>query len=119
MQTRILPRAEYGRLVGTELEAIADQLPETAHVIVVEDGPELLACWALLTFVHAECVWITPSARGNPRVMRRLLAGMKQTALAMGAQRVWTAALTDHVADLCGRIGGVELPGRHFGLPLT
>lgn len=114
MTTRILPPAEYGRLEGTELEAIAPILPAGSAVVVVEDGDRIVACWALLPLVHVEGCWIDPAYRGNPRVAARLLRGMTDTAAALGARTVLTAALTPEVEGLIGKLGGEALPGRHF-----
>lgn len=117
MQTILLPRDEWERkLLGTELELIHPHLPAGAQVVAVIDGDELVACWALFPVVHVEGVYIKPEYRGNPRVVRRLISGMQQTALAMGAKAVCTAAIENHVADFALRLGAVELPGRHFSL---
>lgn len=117
IQSRLLERSEWAeKLVGTELELVHPHLPAGAQVVAVEDGAQLVACWALFPVVHVEGVYIKPEYRGNPRVVRRLIHGMQQTALAMGAQAVCTAAIEDHVADFALRLGAVELPGRHFSL---
>ena len=118
MHTRVLPREEYSRLVGTELETVYPVLPAGSQVVVVEDGDHIVACWALFPIVHVEGVWIRPEYRGNPRVVRRLVGGMKDTARAMGARAVSTAALTPEVAAMAEKLGGFELPGRHFTIGL-
>jgi ribosomal protein S18 acetylase RimI-like enzyme len=118
MRTRILPREEWARLAGTELETVYPVLPDGAVVVVVEDGDQIVACWALFPIVHVEGVWIDPDYRGNPRVARRLVAGMKDTARAMGARAVATAALTPEVERLAEKIGGAVLPGRHYTVTL-
>jgi hypothetical protein len=117
IQSRLLDRAEWAeKLVGTELELVHPHLPPGAQVVGVEDGDTLVACWALFPIVHVEGVYIKPEYRGNPRVVRRLIHGMQQTAQLMGAKAVCTAAIEDHVADFALRLGAVELPGRHFSL---
>ena len=118
MTVRLLPREEWDKLAGTELESIAPHLPPDAHVVVVEDGDTLAACWALYRLVHAEGVYVAPAYRKNPRVARRLLFGMTQTASAMGAAVVQTAAVSDDVASMALRLGAFELPGRHFSLKI-
>jgi hypothetical protein len=118
MTTRILAQDEYaGRLAGTELEAIWPHLPQTAQVIAVE-GPDgrLVACWAVYPLVHAEGCWIAPDQRGNPRVARTLIREMFEAVRRLGAATVQTASVEDHVAALAQRLGGVELPGRHFAV---
>jgi hypothetical protein len=120
IQSRLLDRAEWAtKLKDTELELVHPHLPAGAQVVAVEDGDDLVASWALIPALHAECVHIKPEYRGNPRVVRRLIAGMQQTALAMGAQAVFTAAIEDHVADFALRLGAAELEGRHFSLNVT
>jgi ribosomal protein S18 acetylase RimI-like enzyme len=118
MNTRILPREEWARLEGTELAAVYPVLPAGAQVVVVEDDGRIVGCWALFPVVHVEGVWIDPDYRGNPRVARRLVAGMKDTARAMGARAVATAALTPEVERLAEKIGGAALPGRHYTVTL-
>ncbi len=78
--TRILPREDYGRLAGTELEAVREQLPESASVVVVEDDGEIVGCWALMPVLHAEGVWIAERERKRGRVALRLLRAMSDTA---------------------------------------
>lgn len=121
MTTRILPPEDWPLLEGTELETVYPLLdPSKAKVIVVEDGPKIIACWALLSVLHAECVWIHPDYRKRGvSPAARLLAGMKRVARESGAKAVATAALTDDVVALIEHIGGKELPGRHFVIGIT
>lgn len=116
MITRILPRQEYYRLEGTELEAVRSTLPAAAQVLVVEDDGRIVACWSLMPVWHVEGVWIAPEQRGRLGVVRRLVAGMFGLARSLGAGAVLTAAMTPEVEDLCRRLGGVEIPGKHFSL---
>lgn len=118
MQTRILPREEWHRLAGTELETVIPYLPASASVIVVEDGDQIVGCWSVFEQTHVEGVWIAPEYRGRGSVARRLIATMVETARARGAQTVWTAAVTPDVADLALRLGAVELHARHFSLKI-
>jgi len=121
MRTRILPPEEWESLEGTELETVYPTLnPQTAKVIVVEDGAVLVGCWALLPMLHAECIWIHPDYRKRATSPApHLWRAMQDTARAMGAPSVVTGALTDDVAALIQRVGGVELPGRHFVIGVT
>lgn len=116
MTTRILPVSEYRRLVGTELETVWPHLPAEAQVIVVEDGPQIVGCWAVFPLVHVEGLWVHPDHRGKVSVGRRLLAQMVATAREMGAQAVNTAAVSPEVAAMIESCGGVELQGRHYAL---
>lgn len=119
METRILDRDEWPeKLAGTELETIHPLLPDGAQVVVVEDAGQVLACQAVYPQVHLEGLWVRPGFRGNPRVARRIFVGMVNTALAMGARSVVTAAIDPTVAGMLERLGAAELPGRHFALSL-
>lgn len=115
---RILPREEWPRLAGTELEAVWPHLPASAQVIVVEDGDAIVGCWAVFPLVHVEGLWIAESHRKNPRIAIQLLRGMEAIAGAMGAQAVNTGAMTPDVVRLLEKRGAVELPGRHFSLTI-
>lgn len=119
MITRLLPRDEWPRLVGTELETVWPHFPDNANVVVVEDGDRIVGCWAVYTLVHVEGLWTATDYRKNPRVGRRLLMGMRNTALAMGAKAVQTAAVTPDVAAMLEKSGAYELPGRHFSLSVA
>ncbi len=115
MTTRILPREEWAaKLAGTELEAIWPVLPDGAQVIVVEDGDKVAGSWAIYQQTHVEGCSIAEEYRKGPVVARRLMVGMINTALAMGAATVQTAAVSSEVVDLLAKIGATELPGRHF-----
>lgn len=114
--TRVLPREEYDRLAGTELETVAPHLPESARVIVVEQGDAIVGCWAVFPVTHVEGLWIAPSHRGKSAVARKLLAQMVLTAREMGAQVVNTASVSEDVTEMLDRLGAVELIGKHFAL---
>lgn len=118
-QTRILPPDEWPRLAGTELETGWPVLdPANAQIVVVEDGDRIVGCWSVLRYVHVEGVWIHPDYRGRSRVAAYLLRGMRQAARSWGARAVLTAALTDQVRSLIAHLGGVQLPGDHYVMPL-
>ena len=54
MTTRLLPPEEWDKLDG-ELAQVRDHLdPDRAAVVVVEDGDQVVGCWALLQVLHAE-----------------------------------------------------------------
>ncbi len=117
MDTRILPRDEYAKLAGTELEAVAPHLPATAQVVVVEDSDnEIVACWAVYPLVHVEGVWIAPKHRGKSAAARQLLRGMRLTARRMGALAVNTASVSADVSNMLRKLGAVQLEGEHFSL---
>jgi hypothetical protein len=114
MTTRLLSRAEYGRLDGLDLGAIAQDLPPTAKVIVVEDGDDIVAAWSLFPVWHAEGLCIRPSHQRRPGVALRLFRGMKRLASGLGIHRIATAAASPDIVAYLGRVGAEELPGRHY-----
>lgn len=116
MTSRILPRDEWPKLAGTELETALEVLQhEEAHIIVVEDGDRIVGCWAAVRYVHLEGVWVHPDYRRRGSVIRRLLVGGKSLVMALGARVFWTAAMTPEIEDIVTRIGGVPLPeAKHF-----
>lgn len=114
MTTRELPRDEYARLVGTELETVAPLLPESARVLVVEDGDQIVGCWTFFSVLHAEGLWIADSHRKRGSVARHLWCGMRQMVAQMGAKGVNTAAVSDDVKALLEKVGAIELPGTHY-----
>jgi hypothetical protein len=116
MTTRLLPREDWCRLVGTELEPVWPVLPPDAQVLIVEDQGAIVACWALYRLVHLEGCWIHPDHRGKGSVARRLLAGMRRTAQAMGARAVNTASVQADVSAMLTKLGAVRLGGAHFAL---
>lgn len=118
MTTSLLPRDQWSRLAGTELEQVWPLLPEDAHIIAVEHEGQIIGCWALIRYVHVEGVWVHPDHRKRGSVARRLLGMMHRTARAMGATAVLTGAMSDEVRDLIAGLGGSQLPGDHYVLPI-
>ena len=119
MTTRTLPEAEWGKLVGTEAEAVLPYLHNRgAQAIVVEQDGAIVGCWILLPLWHAECLWIDPAHRGKASVGRRLLSGLRHEAEALGLTTVWTASVSNEVDALLAHIGATELPGHHFVMPV-
>lgn len=119
MTTRLLEPSEWPRLAGTELETVWPHLdPLQAHIVVVEADGAIVGCWAAFRQIHVEGVWIAEAHRGKAGVARRLLAGMRRTARAMGARSVATAALTDDVRGILDGLGATKLPGDHYAMPV-
>jgi hypothetical protein len=118
-QTRMLPPEEWSRLKGTEAEPAIPHLdPANTRVVVVEDDGQIVGCWVLVRVVHAEAVWIAPTHRTKFGVVRRLIAGMKTLARGWGAKGVVTAAVSDDVRRLIAKMGGAQLPGEAYVLPV-
>lgn len=119
MTSRVLPREEWPRLTGTELETSWPYLdPVNAQIVVVERGDAIVACWALMRVVHVEGVWIAPEYRGAFGVVKRLLAAMRGCARAWGASYVWTGAISDDVRALIGKLGGKPIPFDCYAMPI-
>lgn len=116
---RLLPPEEWPRLCGTELEHVWPLLnDEDARVMVVEDDGQIVACWSAIRYWHLEGVWVHPSRRGRMSVARHLMGLMRQTMRALGVRAAMTGAMSDDVVRLIAHLGGTELPGRHFAVPL-
>lgn len=110
--TRLLPPAEWPRLAGTEAEALWPLLdPAKAQIIVIEQDGVIVGCWTLMQVLHAECLWVAPSARKRGVVFRHLLSFLRRTASAAGFTTVATAASSDEVRRLLDRFGAVRVPG--------
>lgn len=118
--SRILPKEEWHRLVGTEAEPIKDFLDPNEHfVLVVEKNKEIIGSWVMMLKWHAECVWISPEHRGNPVVAGRLMAGMKKMARNVNAKNLVTSSMDGEVTNLIMKhLKGVKLPGEHYVFPV-
>lgn len=119
MTRRILPRAEYSRLVGTYLEPLIDVFPADADVVVVEDADgAIVGCSSLFAREHVEGTWIAEAHRGKAAVARVLLDGIRATAQYRHAERVVTASMDEAMTRLLGKLGATQLPGLHFVWPM-
>lgn len=119
MTRRILPRDEYGRLVGTYLEPLINYLPPDADVIVVEDADGVIVgCSSLFRRDHVEGTWIAEAHRNQPSVFWSLLQGIKATARRRGTERVLTASMDDRMTAFLTRMHAEPLPGTHYVWPL-
>lgn len=111
MTTRILPAAEWGRLDGTELAGMVGQVdPARVTVHVVEHHGAIVGCWAVLTMVHVEGLWIAPEHRRRGVVGRRLWDALCAHAAREGVTSVLTAAAKPDVAALLEARGATALP---------
>lgn len=115
MTTRLLPVEEWHKLAGTELETVVPHLtPERVSIIVVEDGGQVVGCWALMTVLHCEGLYIAPAYRGKGSVARRLWTTMRGLARDFGARSVATSACSDEVRALLAHVGAVRVPGESY-----
>lgn len=119
MTRRILPREDYGRLVGTYLEPLIDRLPADADVIVVEDADgQIVACSSIFARDHVECTWIEDGHRNSPGVFWQLFRGIKATAKRRGSALVLTAAMDDRMSDFLASMRAERIPGVHYVWPI-
>jgi N-acetylglutamate synthase-like GNAT family acetyltransferase len=114
--TRELPVEEWGRLDGLPIGQHRLD-PNSAAVLVVEDGGEIIACVGTLTVPHAEEFWIAPAYRGNPVVIVSLLDGCFEMLRNHGLKQVFSVAPTPAIADLLLQLGGIPL-GMLYLLPV-
>jgi GNAT superfamily N-acetyltransferase len=114
MTSRILPREDYGRLIGTDLETAVPLFPG-ARVIVVEEGDAIIGHLMLAPMWHAEGFYVAPSHRGRG-VDTALVTAMHAEARSMGVETVFPAAADDQMAHYVTRHGGVEIPARWFAV---
>ena len=110
MTTRILPRAEWAKLAGTELAEVWPLLHADAQVYVVEEDGQTIGCWCLFPVWHAEGVWIAPAHRGRGAVARRLLRGLREMSQRVGARSVMTGCLGEPVRTLLSHLRAVPVP---------
>jgi N-acetylglutamate synthase-like GNAT family acetyltransferase len=119
MTTRILPPAEYPRLVGTEAATIWPQLTDAARVVVVEHDGAIVGCHVLQPVLHAECLWIHPDHRGKTSTPRRLWRAVQRVVREdFGAAWFATAACSDDVRGLLAHVGAVKVDGDHYMVPV-
>jgi hypothetical protein len=102
-------------LQGTEL-ADSGLTPENARVIIVEQGSQIMGCWAAITQAHVEGLWVAPDAGAG--VSRALLSKMVETLQGLGVSEVLTQSLTPAVDQLITSAGGRKLPGSTWVIPV-
>lgn len=117
MITRTLCPDEWPRLKGTELEHVWPHLPDGARIVVVEEGDDILACHAVLTYVHIEGLWVHPKHR-HGTVGWRLWQAVQREVRELGANVAITGALTEQVKALIEHVHGVKLPGDAYVIPI-
>ena len=119
LTTRLLPLADWPRLTGTELESVWPILdPARAQIIVVADGDQIVACWALIDVAHVEGLWIAPTHRKRGKVLTRLIAAARAAARARGIRAVGTTACSAEVRGLLDHYGAVRVPGDSYVFPV-
>lgn len=119
--TRMLPPDEWPRLreTGCELPQLLQGAARDGAVIVVEQDGAIVGTCLVLTCVHAEGLWIHPDHRLRPSVHRRLLRATTRVVRERGVDSVCVSATSDAMTGwIEDGWSGVELPGRHFVMPL-
>lgn len=114
MIERILPAAEWPRLAHTDIHAMLPFLnPADIDIVVIEDGADIVACWAVVRVVHLEGVWIHPAYRHKGSVARRLIRATWNVAKRLAPRWVMTAAREDDSITkrlLVKHLGAVQVP---------
>lgn len=119
MRARLLPSAEWPRLVALEPEAAVlwpylD--PHRNAVAVVEDGDQIVGRLALMSALHAECLWIDPTRRKRGAVGRALLGALSDYAKSIAAPTVCLSAMTTEMEKVAIGLKAQRLPGMHYVL---
>jgi hypothetical protein len=119
MTRRLLPPEEWPKLGDTpELGAVWQLLdPASTSVLVVEDGEKLVGCWAFITVLHAEGVYVDPGYRSNAGVARHLWRGMRECADSLKAAACWAAVDTPQIVALLEAHGAQKFPFDSYVLP--
>lgn len=118
LRVRLLPPEEWdAKLVGTSLEHKRPH-PQFGLILVVERDDQVVACWAAITTVHLEGLWIAPADRGSAGVGRALLSGMLAQLKQHHVTEVLTNAETPEIAAMIEKAGGTQLPGHTWVLAL-
>lgn len=109
MTSRLLPREEWAKLTGTQLETVVPVLEqlEGAKVMVVEDADRIVACVALYPLWHLEGLWID-----KPESTTLLLEAIRTHTAQIPAVVSW--AQNPVVGDFLTRLGAELMPGSHF-----
>ncbi len=118
MTIRELPAAEWSKVAHLDLgQFLAAIVPDSATVLVVEHEGEVIGCWATVTLLHAEGIWVHPDHQKKGSVGRRLWQGMRRIAERYGVSSVITGAVDPSVAAQILRHRGQALPPA-FVLPV-
>jgi GNAT acetyltransferase-like protein len=111
MITRVLPDAEYPRLVGTEAEHFH---PPGSRVVVVEDDGQIVGCTVVFQAWHADCVWLHPQYR-HGGAARALWRGMRQ----LGIPAVIVAVKLSVMRRFLAKVRAVRAPEEQYVWTLT
>lgn len=119
MILRALPVSEWERLQGLDLYPLVQQMdPSRVEVLTVEDGGEIIGCWAFLWMPHAEGVWIHPDYRGKTSVARKLWREMQRIAERWNLRTLVTGACDPMIASLLEHHGAAKVLADTYVLPM-
>lgn len=105
---RRLPRSEWHRLAGTQLETVVPVLRrERGRVLVVEREGEIVGCVALFRLWHLEGLEIRQKS-----ATRALLGAIKAQTAQIPAVVSW--AQNPIVGEFLERLGADVMPGQHY-----
>ena len=118
LAARVLPPEEWAeKLAGTSLEGTPLR-PQFTRILVVEAAGRVVACVAAFTSVHVEGLWEAETHRGNPGVSRALLNALVAELVAGDVGEILSQTSNPEIADLFRSLGGQELPGDTFVIPV-
>lgn len=119
-QTRVLPPAEWPRLVGTEAETLWPLLePSRDRVVVVEEDGRIIGCTALYYVLHADCVWIHAEHRRRAGVARTLWRAVRHLARFLEERTLLVPVTLDVMRRFIEREHGVKIPADHYAVSLN
>lgn len=114
MTSRWLMPDEWPKVAHTELgPALALLNPALTRILVVEDGDEIVGCWALMPMMHAEGLWIAPAHRGKGAVLGRLWKALTGQARRMNLATVLTSSMSEDVTAILEARGAKPFPASY------
>lgn len=116
MVTRVLHPSEYEKLENFSVSQISNSLPIGARVIVVEHEGKVVGTWSLIPYYHLECMEVVEAHRGKGKVARKLLSFMFSLLASLKLEAVITSCIDEVTEGMIKKLGGSELPGKHFAL---
>ena len=118
MTTRLLRADEWPLVAASGLPALLAWCPpDSASVVAVEQGGQIVGCCAVLHLPHLEGVWIAPAHRGKAAVMRRLVAATF-TEARRGCGWAFAGAASDAMHRVLRHLRGRALPLSLYVIPV-
>ena len=114
MNARILRPEE---LLELDIPSLPPMPTNEVQVVGVEHEGKIVACASIFRATHWEGTWISPEHR-NGGVVRALLQGATDAALAHGSPWVFTGSDGKQMDRILKRLGGVPVEMQSYILPL-